>query len=337
MKILYVEDEITKSILRINRIFEKYLTKNVRKQLRQLDKDVDVFPPDPEEIKKIVETSNLTEIEYRFPEALQKVIDHHERYALFIVDRNLFDVEGYDSEAIKAIDSSFSEEKYEMYFEREGDYLLNYLIYETQTDVLSKFYFMTAYSANDEIRGASDIQTHINLEKFSTDNFIEKGNKEDFKRLKSTIDNINILNLRLENREYLQILRKNINEKAADYFLEILDTRNDIQRIEDNLNRMRKIYEYIMTECAEKIPGMRTARGDEKGGKTILWLKDNNHIDNDILRNFLFSIRDISNAFGSHPPDEEAIYKPTANTVNALIYALKDFILWFEKICSIHI
>ncbi len=223
-----------------------------------------------------------------------------------------------------------------MYAEREGDYLLNHIVYKT--DVLSKFYFMTAYSANDEIRGASDIQTHINLEKFSTDNFIEKGNEADFDRLKSTIDNINSLNLQLENRSYLQILSKNIDDKAAGFFLEILTTPNNSpQRIRDNLNRIRLIYENIMDVCAIKIPGMSAACGDVKGGKTVIWMNDNNHIDSNILRNFLFSIRNISNAFGSHReyhPNNGPLYDPTSDTVNALIYALKDVILWFGKKCS---
>ncbi len=107
MKILFVEDQITRNISRITRLFEKYLTKNVRKQLRELENDD--YPPDPEEIKRIVETSNLIEIEYRFPEALQKVIACHEHYSLFIVDRNLFEEKVYDFEEIKAIDPSFSE------------------------------------------------------------------------------------------------------------------------------------------------------------------------------------------------------------------------------------
>lgn len=342
MKILFVEDQITRNIPRITRLFEKYLTKNAKKKLRELDDDE--YPPGPEEIKKIVETSNLIDIEYRFPEALQKVIDHHERYALFIVDRNLFEEEVYDFEKIKTIDPSFSEEKYNLYAEREGDYLLNHLVYKR--DVLANFYFMTAYSANDEIRGVSDIQTHINLEKFSTDNFIEKGNEADFDRLKSTIDNITILNLQHENREYLQILRKYINEDVADSFLKILTTPNDNrERIRANLNRMRTIYESIIDICAIKIPGMGTACGNEKTQKPIFWMLDNKYIDNYVLRNFLFSIRHISNV-GCHPDDKDPLfdttskdplYKPTSDTVNALIYALKDVIRWFKEICSIHI
>ena len=198
---------------------------------------------------------------------------------------------------------------------------------------------MTAYSAKDEIRGAGDIQTHISLEKFSTDNFIEKGNNADFERLKSLIDNINMLHLQLENRDYLQTLIKNIDEKTADFFLETLATPNDSsKRIRDNLNRVRLIYENIMAVCAIKIPGMKNRWGDEKGGGVILWMKENDHIDNYVLRNFLFSIRNISNEFGSHNAyPYTPLYEPTSDTVNALIYALKDIIRWFGKICSIHI
>jgi hypothetical protein len=203
---------------------------------------------------------------------------------------------------------------------------------------------MTAYSAEHKIQGEG-IPDYIRLE-FSTKNFIEKGNEADFERLKSTIDNINILNLQLENREYLQILRKNINEKAADSFLTILTTPNDNkEQIRANLTLMRIIYESIIDVCAKKIPGMGTYCGNEKGGDTIIWMSDNKYIDNYVLRNFLFSIRKISNV-GCHPDDKDPLfdptskdplYKPTSDTVNALIYALKDVIRWFKEICSIHI
>lgn len=328
MKILFVEDQITRNISRITRLFEKYLTVTAKNKLERLERED--YPPEPEDIKKIIETSKQVEIEieHRFPEALQKVINHHERYALFVVDRNLFEEEGYDFKEIKAIDPSFSEEKYEMYAEREGDYLLNHLVYKT--DVLSKFYFMTAYSANDAIRGAGDIQTHINLERFSTDNFIEKGNEADFERLKFTIDNIKILHLQFENRDYLQILRKNINEESAKSFLKILDEKDEKTRIGDNLKEIRNVYENILKKCVQKIPDMDSKCINEYGtlimGKqTIDWLSNNNYI-NIIIRNFLFSINKICSEFGAHPNSGA-----TPDTVNSLVYALKDVILWFGK------
>ncbi|QTA78910.1 Uncharacterized protein dnl_11570 [Desulfonema limicola] len=329
MKILYVEDEITKNIPRISRLFDKYLSKNAKKKLRDLENDD--YPPSPEEVKKIVQASNLIEIEYSFPEALKKIIENHEKYSLFIIDRNLFEEDGYDFEEVKAADPSFTEEKYELYAEREGDYLLNILVYKT--DVLSKFYFMTAYSAKEEIRGTADIQTHIDMNKFSTENFIEKGSEEDFKKLKDIIDNIPILNLQYENKEYLHILQKHINQEITASFLKILSQKDDYNSIRDNLNLMRIIYEQILTVCADKIPGMKADCKDEKGGKTIIWMKDKNHIDGDILRNFLFSIRNIANKFGSHYTDKP-VYSPTLNTINALVYALKDIILWFGQICE---
>jgi len=171
------------------------------------------------------------------------------------------------------------------------------------------------------------------MDKFSTDNFIEKGNDEHFEKLKSIIDNIEILNIRNENKDYLHILQKNINEEIAESFLKILNQKDDLKSIRDNLNHMRIIYEQILTVCADKIPGMKAECKDEKGGNTILWLKKQNHIADDILRNFLFSIRNITNKFGSHYTDKP-VYSPTLNTISALVYALKDIILWFGQICN---
>jgi hypothetical protein len=96
---------------------------------------------------------------------------------------------------------------------------------------------------------------------------------------------------------------------------------------------MRIIYESIIDVCAKKIPGMDISCGDEKGGNTILWMLANKHIDNYVLRNFLFSIRKISNPV-VHPNNVPL----HTDTVNALIYALKDVIRWFaKKICNIQI
>ncbi|MEE4355110.1 MAG: hypothetical protein V2I97_01485 [Desulfococcaceae bacterium] len=331
MKILYVEDQITRNISRISRLFDKYLTKSAKKTLQELEKDE--YPPEPEEIRKIVETSNVIEMEYRFPQALQKVIQQHENYALFIIDRNLFEEEGYDVEEVKALDPSFTEEKYETYAEREGDYLFSHLV-RAGTDVRSKFYFMTAYSAEEGIRGASDIQGFINLEIFSKDNFIEKGKEADFDRLKNRIDNIAVLNLQLENREYLNILRKNIDEKTADDFIKILSEKDAKGRIGDNLRLIRNTYQSILEKCVIIIPEMRDNCMNQHnqvglGRETIDWLSRKTHI-NGIVRSLFFSVKEIPSKFSNHPNPEDA----TTDTVNSLTYALKDIILWFGKICS---
>jgi hypothetical protein len=54
-----------------------------------------------------------------------------------------------------------------------------------------------------------------------------------------------------------------------------------------------------------------------------------------MIRGFFFSIKGIASDFGSHNnARERAIYEPTGDTVNSLVYALKDVISWFGKICS---
>lgn len=204
MKILFVEDELSKNIPRITSLFSKYLGKNTVKKLNALEADESGYGAAPEEIKEIVEATNLIEVEYRFPEALRKIIQSYDKYALFIIDRNLVEGE-YEFDEVRAIDSAFDEAQYEKYFEREGDYLLQKLVLDSHVDVMGKFYFLTAYSAEDELRGSEDIKTLIDFGKFNTENFIEKG---DLDRLINIIENIRILNLQNDNKRYLNILRK---------------------------------------------------------------------------------------------------------------------------------
>jgi len=337
MKILFVEDELSKNIPRITRLFSKYLSKKKIRKLEELEADESGYGAEPEEVKAIVEESGLIELEYRFPDALRKIIHHHSNYVLFIIDRNLVEC-GYEFSEIAGIDPTYSKSQYHKFFDREGDYLLHKLLY-SGVDVMSKFYFLTAYSAQNEIRGCEEIKTLIDFGKFNTENFIEKGGGKDFDRLCSVINNISILNLQHENMPYLNILRKNIGERAADNFLKIIEEKDDERRIGDNLKEMRNLYEQILKQASERIPNMKKSCENDRGnivmGKiTADWLSGNEHI-NIIIRNFFFSIKGIASDFGSHNNvQERSIYEPTADTVNSLVYALKDVISWFGKICS---
>jgi len=146
MKILFVEDELSKNIPRITRLFSKYLGKKRIQRLESLE--ADEYGAEPEEIKAIVEETNLIELDYRFSDALRKIVQSYQDYALFIVDRNLYQTE-YDFEEVKKIDHSYTEALYERYFEREGDYLLYKLAMLSNADIVkAKFYYLTAYSAD---------------------------------------------------------------------------------------------------------------------------------------------------------------------------------------------
>lgn len=92
---------------------------------------------------------------------------------------------------------------------------------------MAKFYFLTAYSAQDELRNGKEIETHINFGKFTTENFIEKGDTKALERLQRIIENITILNIQVENRYYLNVLQNALNQKAVESFLNVLEERND--------------------------------------------------------------------------------------------------------------
>lgn len=354
MKILYVEDDLSMNIPRITSLFSKYLDKKTVKKLNAFEADESGYGGAPEEIKRIVEASNIIEVEYRFPEALKKIIQNHKKYALFIIDRNL-DKGEYEFDEVKQIDPTFNKEKYKKYSEWEGDYLLLKLAVKYHVDVLTKFYFLTGYPAQDEVRGNENIQGIIDVDTFNSKNFIGKGESG---RLKEIIDNIKVINLRNDNKIYLDSLRNNIADKAAERFFDVLVKKNSEKETDiiANLGFLRNILEKLLTKIAKlpEVPKAFKRRNKEtkeeesvfifdKSGKLkvrpfINWLNTSNKIEfNSLLRNFVYNIQGIGSDFGPHDDSikgkKPSGYQATANTVNALVYAMKDIILWFDKVC----
>lgn len=336
MKILFVEDELSKNIPRIIRLFGKYLGKKRIERLEALESDPSGYGASPEEIKAIVDETGIVEAAYRFPEALRKITHHHERYVLFIVDRNLAESDYRYADATAA-DTSFSEKHHETYWEREGDYLLYRLAFKG-VDVRQKFFFMTAYDAASELKNAGTLEEMIgHFGDFKALNFIEKGNEEHLSRLKQRIDEHRDLSRIAEHQHHINLLRKYLDEDGAGRFINIVLRRDDPGQVGDNLNELRQIYQKILSACCKIIPGMDTPCVDNYGkvsmGKQCLdWLSDQGHI-NSVIRNHAFSIQKICSAFGSHDnPTERDIFDPQTDTVNALFFALKDIIGWFGKI-----
>ena len=335
MKILYVEDELSKNIDRIVLLFSDYLNKKQRNLLQALIANESGFRIDLKEIKSIVESTNIIEVEWRFPDALQKVIYRSNKYDLFIVDRNLSE-QDYEYEEIKNIDDSYNKNLYETYFGREGDYFLHRLIYKV--DVIKKFYFLTAYSSADEIRNSENIKTLIDLGNFKNLNFIEKGNKNNIDRLKDVMRNNNIINIRSTNRFYISILENYLGEEIVESFIKVIQRKNDIEEIGNNLGSIRNIYEQILIECSKRIPNMKEYCLDDYGqiilgGKTIGWLKSEQHI-NDVRDRLFFSLQKVASQYGSHR--KLMGDTPTIEAINAIIYQLKDMIVWFDEICKKH-
>ncbi len=338
MKILFVEDELSKNIPRIVRLFEKYLGKKRIQRLEAMEADTSGYGATPEEIKALVDDTGIVEAEYRFPEALAKIRQQHEHYALFIVDRNLAESD-YDYAEAVAADPSFSEALYNEYFEREGDCLLYKLAFKG-VDVRRMFYFMTAYDATSELKNARGLEELLgHLGDFKVRNFIEKSNEEAFQRLKDRINNHQELSRIAEHQHHIRLLRQHLDETAAEGFRKVVLHQDKHDRIGDNLTEIRKIYEKILAGACRHIPEMASACVTTHGAvplgtETLNWLSNHNHI-NSIIRNHCFSIKTICSDFGSHDKKEDRkVFPPSPDTVKALIYALRDVIGWFGGVCA---
>jgi len=356
MKILFVEDEISKNIPRITRLFEKYLGKTKVAQLKKLEEDESGYGADPAEVKNIVESTNVIDLEYSFPGALNKIISNYKKYSMFIVDRNLVQ-EYYNLEDIKKIDSDFTEKQFETFWEREGDYLLQKLVY-LGINVMTKFYFLTANSYANEIKSADNIRTHIEFKKFTSDNFVEKGDTREIESLKNRIEKIDVLNIQVENEKYLSILKKYLDDKICDLFIEVLIKRDSDNRkdIEQSLGLLREILENILAVLTCELNGPNEFKNQNriKARKSIQWILGgeigpNNkwqfsfsHNTNTLIKNFLFNTYEIGSDFGIHPDYKQRAkndskgYQPTSNTVNSLIFSIKEIILWFGEVVDRH-
>ena len=228
MKILYIEDELSKNIPRILRLFPKYLKTEQIEALNALESDEIGYGAGPEEIKSIVEESGVLEIEYRFPDALRKIIHQSEAYTFFIVDRNISKNE-YTHKNVQDIDSNYSEKLYKRYSEREGDYLFLKLALFSHIDVMMRFFFLTAYPAPTELRSAKEIEQLIDLGKFQERNFFEKGNGSEIERLRQIMDTTEIEDLYHETLiqqgesntlEFKSTLRYCLKQRSAQKYIE---------------------------------------------------------------------------------------------------------------------
>jgi len=256
----------------------------------------------------------------------------YDRYACFIIDRNLFEKQRYDFQEVNEIYQNYTEASHKEYKEREGDYLLNWL--GTNPDVpkgtLQRFYFLSAYPASD-VRGVETIKTFMDFGKFTQEQFFDKSDTTAIEKLKHKIDNIDVLNIQNDNRVYLDILRNNLDEEDAELFLNVLLEKNEVSRIGKNLSEVRIIYEHILEKFAATIPQCKDNRG-KINEKIIFSELENKGQFNPMLRNYCFTIWQVCSAYGAHrrtgTEQKDRIFLPTLNSINSIIYALKEVILW---------
>jgi hypothetical protein len=151
--------------------------------------------------------------------------------------------------------------------------------------------------------------------------------------LKERIDNIDVLNIRYENRRYLDVLRNNLHEEDAEMFLKVLLEKDEVFRIGNNLADMRTIYEHILEKFLIDIPQKTDEERSAYMTRFFGQLMKQKQI-NQMLRNYCFSIWQVCSAYGSHTnkkPDTDKIFQPTLNSINSIIYALKELILWLGE------
>lgn len=345
MKILYVEDQLSENIPKLIGLFSNLMGKENVEKLNEVVNDKSGYGAGSEEIKEIVELSGVIDVEYKFSTALDKVINNYQKYSLFIIDRNLSS-EDYNTELIKEIDSDFDDKLFNKYNEREGDYLLHKLI-PKGIDIRSQFYFLTAYTSS-ELQNAEEIFNLIERKTFKKNNIIEKGNSDSTRELINKINNIDIVNLQLENKEFIEILRSKIGGKAAYSFIMLLKNKdlNDASMISTNFGSIRNFLENILTKIAQEKNAPEVCFNKKNKDQIVIrnvikWINDfdiekKNPIyrlgSNSIIKNFLYDIQEVCSDFGSHNKLRSGSFLPTSNTVNALVYELKDIILWFRDI-----
>jgi len=331
MKILYIEDKPSENIDRIIFFFEKYLSKDVVKQLKGLKDDESGYGASAEEIKQIINTSNSIWFEYNFYQALKVLNNDQNEFVLFIIDRNLSDSD-YDDEEIRKIEPNYSEDMSVDFLGFEGDYLLHKLVYDV--DVMNKFFFLTANS-RDSLKNLEDIQKHIKYGKFSSENFIDKTDNKQKEKLRNVINGHKQMLIQLENSEYIEILQKYVGEKAVDEFMDLLIT--DRLRFSDACVSVRKLLESLLTNLAQKKKPdnpdcWRSSRGKRELKlstfiNVLIHEESDKYSTNSVTEESLKSIKVIGS---TEAHDLERI--ATENTVQTLIFSLKDILIWINSI-----
>jgi hypothetical protein len=237
------------------------------------------------------------------------------------------------------------------YFEREGDYLFGKLMMlSSATDAAKKFYYLIS-SSDEEGRLSSReiLKATATLKAFETEHFIRKDHNHDFEKLRHLIDRIKFPGLQSENIGYLKILENRIGGKAGRHFLALLSAKDSdkSETITDNLYLIGFLLERILAAAAKRLqaPSACWESGDRLIVRNFLRRLTRDSVTpkikykfdtNTLLGNFFYSIYGICLDFGpgKHKKDRPSGYQPTANTVNALVYALKDIILWLDEICK---
>ncbi|MBN1968669.1 MAG: hypothetical protein JXR48_18385 [Candidatus Delongbacteria bacterium] len=346
MKILYVEDELKKNTTGAIDLFLKYLDEETIKQLEE--KKDDDWASD-EDIKLLLEKNGIIDVAYRFPDAVKLVKENYNDYSLYIVDCNLSE-QPYRTDELNEVAPEFGKDQQERYSRREGEYLLTILSGKSEfvEEIKSRFYFLSAYSKS------SNVLTLIDNGTITENNYVEKGNKETTNWLVKKVINLNeVLNIQIENKEFIQILENHLSEDATSRFVSIIQYSNknfdnDFENIVSCMTHIRNLMQNICTKIAKTSRAPQDCWNPKNitqlnVRRFIGWIskynKKGSYIldSNTLIEQHLYTLHGLSSDFASHEELRSDIlklsgFKPTTNTVNSLIFALKDIILWFGEV-----
>jgi len=342
MKILYIEDELNSNIPRILSLFENLLGRKIRRDLEAMENDD--YPPTPQEIKILVERSQLIDVEFTFSGALEKIVNHHGQYKMFIVDRNLSKEHIDELEEIQKQDPSFTEENYNIYFDREGDYLLQHLILKTKVDCLAYFYFLTAYPISDVLRDAPRIKDLIDFERFSSENFIEKGNENHYKKLRGKINEIDDFQIKQKNLATFTAIEHLGQSDVKEWLFDVFrnSENNQPKKMQQNLSTIRNIQERVFSYLRTRLDMPESfknqwnreektyARGKTRKAGVISYLSEKDLFEDTDAKcaNALYA---LCSTYGSHASSNQAL---TKEAHKAAIPLLQLFLLQFGKIIN---
>ncbi|MCF6175549.1 MAG: hypothetical protein L3J71_07265 [Victivallaceae bacterium] len=325
MKILYIEDELMKHVNKIDELFGSVLTKKITRQLKKLLLDEDT---DSTDIKNLMNGSNVVDVAITFPAALDKVINHRDDYALFIVDRNLSGDDICEYEDIVAVHPEFTKSHYDRFCEREGDYLLEYLI-NKQVDCGRRFYMLTGNS--DRLRNEDFLKDKIHFSNFKADNIIAKGSENILIKI---IQDVGEIMLRLEHPEiYLlsdhQEIRQCHQEQLTNILAELKrqPTMNR-EKIRGNLAKLRTVVVELLDDinkidelCYYSLAGQKASERNK-----INWLEGNQKTA--FIKPYCDYIYTIASETSTHSFDDDNF--PTIHTLNSAISATKDIFKWLS-------
>jgi hypothetical protein len=318
MKILYVEDDLAANIPRIINLFGSLLPKKVRNQLLEAENDASGYGASNRDIKEWLSKSRVVDAFYDFPSALATVHDHWQDYKLFILDRNLTDGHGeWDPDEVCRVYGTEDQEMLLEFITREGDFLVQTLIPYLGTRLGDTVYFLTANTAETELRLSTQFRAAIHGCGFGSNNFIQKADEAECGRLSSIIAQCDMLRVKADNLDLVEAVLL-ANPDMEDQALEIFrqDVKAPGNRRQPLMRDIRSIAESCLNALREKLVQAQSRTDDRMydifvkrhaDGSPIGTRSDRNIYNDREIRSCFATIQTVCSECAVHPADNTKI------------------------------